>query len=137
MNKGCVIAAVVVGVIVVVCAGVTIYFSTKFVNPSVLVVFETGIDSYQQKHPDANIELTNEAWVTALTAPDSGVEPDIAKAIKQTADANGGKFADIYQTPVNLAKREDGTIQVLSAGKDKTFGTADDENTDPIKKLMK
>lgn len=137
MNKGCVIAAVVVGLIVVVCAGFTIFISMNFMNPSILVVFETGIDSYKAKHPEANVELTNKAWVAAITAADSGVDPKIVDAVKQTADANGGEFADIYQTPVQLKAREDGSIQVISAGKDKTFGTADDENTDKVKQFMK
>ncbi len=125
MKKGCIIAAVVIAVLIVVCGVVGYIFQQKVGNSPMVAQIETAVAEYQQKHPDAQVETSNEAWAAALTAEDAG----ISNAMLINFAARSGQFIDSYKNPLEFTKGADGKISVVSLGKDGKLGTDDDETS--------
>jgi hypothetical protein len=136
-NKGCLIAAI-VGVVLLVLCGGGIYLVGKkampFAGSAILFQLETDIAKYRELHPDKTIEPTNEAWAAALAATDSGVDGQPQWA--QMAATTGGKLIDLHQNPLRIIPNPDGTISVRSNGKDGLPDTADDETSQQIREMM-
>jgi len=136
MNKGCVIAAVVVFVLGVIGIGGCVFLGAKYGaqmgNATIAFGIETAIAAYQQENPDAKIEPTNEAWAKALEGfkMPGGGSNDLSQFIKN------GKIVDIMQKEVKIEQGPDGSIRVISSGKDGTFGTEDDVDSSMFKKLQ-
>ena len=101
-----------------------------------IVGFEAAIADYRSKNPDAEVELSNEAWVEAILAPDSNVNPQFSNSVRQISELGEGKYVDQHQNAVKLIKDENGTIRVISAGKDGAFDTEDDVSTDDLPGFM-
>jgi len=132
MNKGCVIALCVAGVIVIACCGAGLFFGKKYGNPMMLLLVEQSIAEYQELYPDREVETTNEAWYEALTAEDSQVQNK--RQLEQIAPS--GEFVDLQQTPIRLKEDPDGSISAISAGPDKEFGTEDDETSAKVRQFL-
>lgn len=132
MNKGCIVAMVVVGILVIGCCGAGIFFGVSYGNPAIIMLVEQSIAQYRELYPDRQVESTNEAWFKALTAEDSSISNK--EQLRQIAP--NGEFVDLYQTPLKLVQEPEGSIQAISAGRDKKFGTADDETSEKITKLL-
>jgi hypothetical protein len=136
MKKGCVIAAIVVLVLGAIGIGGCVFFGVKYGskmgNAGVAFAVETAIAAYQAQNPDAKIEPTNEAWAKALEGfklPGGGSN-DISQFIKD------GKIVDIMQKEVKIEQAPDGSIRVITAGNDGTFGTEDDVDSSMFKNLQ-
>ena len=136
MKKGCVIAAVVVLVLGAIGIGGCVFFGVKYgskmADAGVAIALETAIAEYRSQNPDAQIEPTNEAWAKALEGfqlPGGGAN-DLAQFIKN------GKLVDITQKEVKIDQAPDGSIRVITSGKDGVFGTEDDGDSGMFKKLQ-
>lgn len=147
MNKGCVIAIIVVLVLGaigtaaltlgVLSIGGCVYFGAKYgmqaENAGIAFAVETAIAEYQRQNPDAKVEPTNEAWATALQnfkIPGGAGQQDLAQFIKE------GEIVDIAQQPMIISQNPDGSIKVSSPGKDGQPGTADDVDSSMFKNLQ-
>jgi len=136
-NQGCLIAAIVGFVLVVLCGGGVYFLGKKampFAGSAILFQLETDIANYRVLHPDKVVEATNEAWAAALAAPDSGVDgqPQWAQMVATT----GGRLVDLHQNPLRFITNPDGTISVKSNGKDGLPDTEDDETSAQIREMM-
>lgn len=131
-KKGCLIAAVVVLVLAAVGIGGCVFFTAKFGIQMGLAgaafAIEMEIAEFQRQNPEAQVPPTNEAWAEALQGF-SGSGSDISAFLQ------GGKIVDIFQNEMGIEQAEDGTIRVISPGKDGVLGTKDDVTSDMFNKL--
>lgn len=132
MNKGCIVALIIVGVLVIGCCGGIFFVATNYGTPVLITVVEQSIREYRELYPDRQVETNNQAWFKALTAEDSKVQ---SKAQLQQIFPNG-EFVDLYQTPLKLVQKPDGSIAAISAGRDKKFDTPDDESSEKLIKFL-
>ncbi len=126
MKKGCTIAAIVIAVLIIFCGVGAYIFQQKIGNSGLILRIEDAIAEYQKHNPGDQVETSNEAWAAALIADDSGVSS--AAFLKILVKSGGGKLLDTYQNPLVFNANEDGSISVVSMGKDGKLGTADDES---------
>jgi hypothetical protein len=131
MKKGCIAALVIVGILVIGCFGGLFFAVTKYGNPFMIALVEQSIREYRELYPDRQVELGNQTWFKALTAENSNIKTK-AQLVQMFPN---GEFVDIYQTPLKMVQKPNGSIVALSAGKDKKFETPDDETSESIVKL--
>ncbi|MEM0970830.1 MAG: hypothetical protein AAF191_02990 [Verrucomicrobiota bacterium] len=140
MSKGCLIALVVGLVLVLACCGGGLFFSFQYNTSQTLAFLEQGIEDYQDLYPEREVELTNEAWYAALTADDCEIPNQTTIAmigqLGEMLSEVEGQFVDIYKTPIKLEIDELGLVRAYSAGRDREFGTDDDETSEKFLKLF-
>lgn len=125
MNKGCLIAGGAALVLLLLCCGGGGFFIYQSVGPAILVALQDDVDAYLKAHPDASVEPTNEAWTKVLTSTESGLAN--TQAWQQLAQAGNGQIVDIpHFNPVRFVPQPDGSVLVVSSGKDGLPDTEDD-----------
>jgi len=128
VNKGCLIAGGAALLLVVLCCGGGGFIVYQNGGPAILIAVQTDVDEFRKKHPDITVEPTNEAWTKALTDPENGLENQ--QAWVEIVQAGGGKLFDLpYMKPLRFVPQPDGSVLVVSNGKDGLPDTADDESS--------
>jgi hypothetical protein len=130
MKKGCIVTLLIVGILVVICGGGVFFAVKNYGNPFLLAQIEETIKDYRALYPDRKVETSNKAWFEAITAESSNVRNK--KEFLQIFPDH--EFKDLYQTPVKLQQRPDGTIAAISAGPDRKIDTPDDETSEKFMK---
>ncbi len=133
MNKGCAsIAGILVLLVLLAGAGAVLFMRAH--APAILLSgLERAIADYREEHPDASIPPENEAWVRALSSPDShGYSQE-----KLAQIAPHGIFLDIHGNPIRFRENPDGSISAHSTGKDSAFDTSDDVSTENLPGFLK
>lgn len=129
MNKGCLISAGVFLGLLVLCCGGGSFFLYQNIGPGLLVAIQLDVDEYRKKHPEISVAPTNEAWTTALTDRTNGLPNQ--KNWESLAQLGKGRLIDIpYRNPLRFVPRPDGSVMVVSNGKDGKPDTADDETSE-------
>ena len=116
MNKGCLIAGGIAATLAVLCCGGAIIFGPQYLGPLILMQMESDIAQFRHTHPEVTVEPTNEAWAKILADPANGAQAQASW--KQLVDASDGKLTDLHHNPVRIEPQADGTIRVISNGKD-------------------
>ena len=134
MNKGCLIAGGIFAVLALACCGGGFVFYTQYVGPLMLAQMEADIAHYRTAHPDAKVEPVNESWAAILADPANGAKAQAQW--QQLVTAGKGKLIDLHGNPVRIEAQADGTIHVISNGKDGAPGTPDDETAEKGRALV-
>ena len=134
MNKGCLIAAGIFAVLAVLCCGGGYFVFNQYAGPIMLAQMEADIASYRKAHPDATVEPSNEAWSAILADPANGAKGQAQW--QQLVTAGKGKLIDLHRNPVRIEPQPDGTIFVISNGKDGLPNTADDETAEKARSMI-
>ncbi len=128
VNKGCAIAGGATLVLLILCCGGGGFMIYQNLGPAILIAVQTDVDDFRKRHPEVAVEPTNEAWTKALTNPENGLENQ--QAWVQLAQAGQGELVDIpYLNPLRFVPQPDGSVLVVSNGKDGLPDTEDDESS--------
>lgn len=95
----------------------------------ILVSAQMDVDEFRKKNPTAVVEPTNEAWTKVLTDPANALQNQ--NAWLQLAQLGKGQVIDLpYQKPLRFVPQPDGSVMVVSNGKDGLPDTADDRTSE-------